>query len=80
MSNKAKSSSEVELDIIVEKEAKKAPAKPVKKEMKVGDISKCGKWAVKSIGKYVDMVPAKPNNGVLGVATKTIADAEAMMV
>ena len=77
MSKKSKSSSEVELGIIVEK---KASAKPAKKEMKVGDISKCGKWAVKSIGKVVDMVPAKPNNGVLGVATKTIADAEAMMV
>jgi len=48
--------------------------------MKVGDISKCGGWEVKSIGEYVDMVPSKDNKDAFGVATKTVADAEAMMV
>jgi len=78
MSKSIKSSSEVEIDKIVEKkEVKKAP---VKKAMKVGDISKCGGWEVKSIGEYVDMVPSKDNKTAFGVATKTVADAEAMMV
>lgn len=78
MSKPIKSSSEVEIDKIVEKkEVKKAP---VKKAMKVGDISKCGGWEVKSIGECVDMAPSKDNKDAFGVATKTVADAEAMMV
>jgi len=79
MSKKAKSSSEVELDIIVEKEVKKAPAKPAKKEMKVGDVSKCGMWEIKSIGEYVNLVPSKTNKDGLGVASITLADAESMI-
>jgi hypothetical protein len=78
MSKKIKSSSEVEVDRIVEKkEVKKAP---VKQAMKVGDISKCGQWEVKTIGKEVDLIPSKINKSAFGVATKTVADAEAMMV
>ena len=74
MSKKAKSSSEVEVDIIVAKKA------PVKKAMKVGDISKCGQWEVKAIGETVDLMPSKSNKSAFGIATKTVADAEAMMV
>ena len=78
MSKKAKSSSEVEVDIIVaKKEVKKAP---VKKAMKVGDISKCGQWEVKAIGETVDLMPSKSNKSAFGIATKIVADAEAMMV
>ena len=78
MSKKIKSSSEVEVDIIVaKKEVKEAP---VKEAMKVGDISKCGQWEVKAIGETVDVMPSKSNKNAFGVATKTVAEAEAMMV
>ena len=73
MSEKPKSSNEVKVEKSIEKKA------PAKKSMKVGDISKCGMWEVKSIGEFVDMVPSKDNKQALGVVTKVVADAEAMM-
>jgi len=69
---KMKSSSEVELDVMIE--AKKAPAP--KKELEVGMLSKCGMWQVKSIAKNCDFEPSTANKAGRGVATKSLEEAK----
>lgn len=80
----SKSSSEVEIDRMVEAKKpapkKPAPKKAPAKEMKVGDVSKCGNWQVKAITATIDMVPTKNAKNCYGVATITVEAAKSMMV